>query len=145
MKRNKYNARKVKYKGIEFDSKLELDIYIMLENAEETEKILNLYKNNKSVILAKMGYFLKNGKKSKVTDIKYKYDFSFYARNLTLFGHDLKNINVNVEIKSTQTAKARDYSLRRRLYLNTLEKDEVFLEIVYDKKKGYKTTLWSLI
>ena len=32
MKRNKYNARKISYNGIEFDSKLELDIYIMLKN-----------------------------------------------------------------------------------------------------------------
>ena len=89
-----------------------------------------------------MGKFIKNGKVSKVENLKYTADFSFYALALKYNEHVIIGKNVIVEVKSIATAKKTDYAMRRKMFLNTLKKDDVFLEIVVGK--GIKTTLWEV-
>ena len=57
-KRNKYNARKVEFKGMIFDSKKEFGQYLFLVDLEKRGKISDLRRQVKYEILAGNVYFL---------------------------------------------------------------------------------------
>ena len=136
------NYKKVEWNGIKFASITEKNEYIKFDLLQKAGKIINLRKGE-TVILVKMGKFIKNGKVSKQEDLKYTPDCEFYAIDLDFHGCKIKGKNVIVEVKSPITAKKVDYRMRRRMFLNTLKKDEVFLEVIVDKK-SFKTVLWEV-
>ncbi len=143
-KKTRVQAKSVEWMGIKFESITERNEYMTLYAEQERGNIINLHKVTEPVVLAEIGHVLKNGKKSKQQDIKFKYDFSFYAINLKYRGVHLKDTNVNLEVKSKQTEKETAYKIRRRMFLKQMGKDEVFLEAISDWG-NFTTVLWEKI
>ena len=145
---NKFGAKKVIWRGLEFDSTVERDQYILAVSYQEKNKIVDLHKfgTNEGYILEEMGRFKKNGKSQKLINVKYTPDFKFYALDATIFGHHFLNCNVIVEVKGKKTAKLADYQIRKRLFLKKfLDENTVFLEVILMGKGKKKVILWEVI
>ena len=70
MKKNKYNAKKVKYNGIKFDSAFELDCWQYLEQLAKEDKISNLQRQIKFELLPANSLY---------RALNYVADFTFYV------------------------------------------------------------------
>lgn len=91
---NKYFAKKQIYKGMKFDSKKELNRYIILEQLEREKKIFNLE-------LHPVFPLMVNGTKIG------KYTADFRYRDL--------NGNIVIEDVKSKITKTRDYMLRKKI------------------------------
>lgn len=129
----KYKQKKTNYQGVEFDSRTELKAF----------KELDIYYSKNQITKAgRCGSMLlfeikvtKSNIKSELSknSISYKPDFRFFT--LTQFFDCPPNKKVFCEVKSKATAKARDYSLRKKLFLQKcVENDWVFMEWIYPGK-----------
>lgn len=68
--KNKYNAKKVEYEGIKFDSKFELECWIYLEQLAKEDKISNLQRQVKFEIIPANSVY---------KALNYVADFTFYV------------------------------------------------------------------
>lgn len=111
----KYFSKKVEYNGIKFDSIIERDYYIKLKNLEKSGIITSLELQKVFVTLPKIlrQETVQLKTKTKVVtrvdekETKYHADFYYYDTRFNKW--------FIVEVKSKQTAKIRDYTLRRKL------------------------------
>lgn len=116
----KYHARKCYYAGLEFDSETEMKRFMALETLQRGGVISGLRKLDKKrkgdsyIVLEAFTY---QGKRQRA--ISYTPDFA-YTEN----GQQIVE-----EVKSTATAKARDYSLRKKLFMYT-HSEIVFREVI---------------
>lgn len=140
--KNKFGARKVTFKGIEFDSTHERDFYIKLLGLQREGKISGLRLQTSFLLIPKTVKLVPTQLKTKVRydkvvieqDAGYHNDFSFFDRE--------KNVYVCCEYKSEATSKLPDYILRRKLMIRKIYEHNakgrsqwVFREIVYYKDK----------
>ena len=79
--KNKYNAKKIEYKGIKFDSKLEYEYYLFLLDKKEKGKI-------KEVILHKRIDLVVNGQ----LVCFMKPDFAILNNDFSIEYHDTKGV-----------------------------------------------------
>lgn len=112
--KTKYNAKRQTVDGIDFDSKTELKRWQQLQTLERGGVISGLRRADEYVVLPAFVY---QGKKQRA--IKYRPDFA-YTEN----GQQIVE-----EVKSTATAKARDYSLRKKLFMYT-HPEILFREVI---------------
>ena len=106
--RNKYNAKKQFYKGIRFDSKKELDRYLILEQMQMKKYISNLEVHPVFPLIV-------NGVKIG----RYTADFK-YINN--------QGIEIIEDVKSKIT-RTRDYILRKKI-LSTYKPPVIITEIL---------------
>lgn len=76
IKKSKYNAKKVEYNGLTFDSKLELTIWQYLEQLAKNGEISNLDRQVKFEVLPKNNLY---------RAVIYVADFVFEYRNVKIF------------------------------------------------------------
>ena len=144
-KYNKFGAKKIEWRGLKFDSKVELETYILLLSYQDKNKIVELQKIDKGCVLEDLGYYNVNSKKKKIRDVTYKPDLKFYAIDAEIFGYKFKHKNVIVEVKGEATAKLTDYKIRRRLFIKKyLDEHTIFLEVILSRG-GKKIVLWEKI
>ena len=94
--KNKYNAKKQIYKGKKFDSKKELQRYLILEKMEMQRMIFNLELQPQFPLMV-------NGKKIG----RYTADFRYKTRKGDVVVEDVKS----------KITKTRDYILRKKILL----------------------------
>ena len=141
---SKYYSHKIKFKGIEFDSKYEMEHYMNLLHQQRNGKISGLRLQKEFVIIPQLTKLVPEQLKTKVRynkmvveqDARYTCDF-VYKENDTYY---------MVEFKSEETAKLQDYILRRKLMMQKIYKHNykgrskwVFREVV--KYKNGKITI----
>ena len=107
--RNKYNAKKQVYKGIKFDSKKELQRYLILEKLVEIKMISEL-------VIHPVFPLMVNGIKIG----RYTADFQYKNK---------KGITIVEDVKSKVT-KTRDYILRKKI-LSTYKPPIIIKEILW--------------
>ena len=128
-KRKAYgNAVKCTYRGIDFDSKLEMNEYIRLKDLEDRGVIRSLMCQPKLELVA--GFYVKTNavkaQRSKQKNIEYTPDF-FYIHGME---------EVLVEVKGYVTPL---YRLRKRLFLSMMDKFcEVFIEVGAKYRHEYR-------
>ena len=111
----KYFSKKCEYKGIVFDSRAERDRYILLSSLQDKGEISDLELQKEFEILPKQVKTKIVVMKTKTKEVefvdeqavKYHADFFYYDTK--------KKRYVIEELKSSMTAKVRDYPLRRKL------------------------------
>lgn len=91
---SKYNATRIEYKGLVFDSKAEADYFKVLEAKRKAGEIAGI--ETQTTFILQEGYIDKDGKK--VKPITYRCDFEY----VTL--PDLKKVVVDVKGMATETA-----------------------------------------
>lgn len=111
----KYFAKKFTIDGITYDSKKEYDVWIQLSLRERAGEISRLKRCESYLLLEGFKHHYAFEMKStglkqmaKQRDITYKPDFEYYENGK----------KVIVEVKSYGTKLARDYPLRRKLFLS---------------------------
>ena len=126
---SKYNAKKVEYQGMIFDSKFELTYFIYLQELEKQGKISSLKRQNSYELLPRQtdskGKFLYH-------PIEYKSDFEYDDINQTHHTVDTKGI-LTPDFRLKQ--KLFYYVFKRKIEcvkLKDAKKDELFNKI--DKK-----------
>lgn len=127
----KYFQKKCVYQGIKFDSEAERDRYIELKAMEKKGKIRDLELQKFYELLPKQTILVPKQLKTKTKwvervdeqAITYHADFYYYDAE--------RKVWVVEEVKSSETAKARDYPLRRKLMKVLLRKMN---EAEYGKK-----------
>lgn len=144
---NKYQAKKVVFKGIKFDSTHERDYYIQLCHLQKKGEISCLRLQTPFVIIPQTTKLVPKQLKTKIKyekkvveqDAGYHNDFSFFDEK--------KRVYVCCEYKSEMTAALPDYILRRKLMIRKIYKHNakrrgiwVFREVVYDKKGNLTIT-----
>ena len=112
---SKYNAKKTTMDGHVFDSMIEARQYLLYKSMLKSGEISSLALHPTFVLQEK---FKRDGKT--YAAIKYTADFLVEYPD---------GRRVAVEVKSAATRKARDYSLRKRLFLN-LYRDIDFEEVL---------------
>ena len=118
---------------MKFDSKLEERYYntVLLPKVKSGEirdlKRLDRYKDFN--ILCDSFYVIKDGKKTKIREIKYTPDFTF---------RDSNNKLVYLELKSSWTKNKTEYNIRKKIFISKLFKNEIFIECLEVKKNQYK-------
>ena len=100
-KKNKYNAKKVKFDGYTFDSRAEYRHYLLLIKRQNDGEIIDLVVHPKFNIVI-----------NKVKIASYTADFQY--TDLKLKPHPNR---VVVDVKSPPTAKKRDFVLVKKLML----------------------------
>lgn len=139
--KNKFGAKKVVFKGIEFDSTHERDFYINLLGLQREGKISGLRLQTPFLLIRKTVKLVPKQLKTKVRyenrviekEASYHNDFSFYDHE--------KNVYVCCEYKSEMTSKLPDYILRRKLMVRKIYEHNakgrsqwIFREVVYYNK-----------
>ena len=109
MSANKYNAKKIVVDGITFDSKTEAGYYLLLKGKQKKGEIESLDLQQEFILLDAFTHKA-TGKKYRKT--VYTADFV-----ITYKGKDGEIHTKVVEVKSKATAKARDYGLRKKLFV----------------------------
>lgn len=122
-------------KGKETDSKLEIkyfNLFKVLESAGEILGVKRLKKGEDSIILVEGEYVEKNGKASKLQDMKYTPDFLLLDVDSEIpvgsRKYKIKDKIVYVEIKTEKT-KTDSYNIRKKMFIYQLKEGEIFLEI----------------
>lgn len=145
--RSKYRANKVKYRGIEFDSKHEMLRYIYLRDRQQRGEISGLKLQKEFVLLQPTTKLVPVQLKTKVRydkrvveqDARYTCDFLYKEGDYMVIE----------EFKSEQTSKLPDYILRRKLMIKKIYKHNerknrtkwIFREIIYHFDKNKPTTI----
>lgn len=126
---SKYNAKKVTYDNLQFDSKFELTFFIYLKELEKQGKIANLQRQIKYELLPRQTDSIG---KFKYHPVEYKSDFEYDDTNQTHHTVDTKGF------------KTPDFRIKQKLFYyrtnrdiecisyKEAKKDELFAEI--DKK-----------
>lgn len=143
---NKFGAKKVVFKGIEFDSTHERDFYIKLLGLQRARKISGLRLQTPFLLITKTVKLVPTQLKTKVRwDKRVVEQEALYHNDFTYFDHD-KNVYVCCEYKSQMTSKLPDYVLRRKLMVKKIYEHNakgrsqwVFREVIYYNK--YKTEI----
>ncbi len=111
----KYFNKKTVYQGIKFDSNAERDRYIVLKDMERRGEISGLVLQKYFEVLPKQVVYKTIKLKTK-TKIIERVDEKAVGYHCDFYYYDCKrNVYVIEEVKSKETAKARDYPLRRKL------------------------------
>lgn len=142
---NKYGAHKVTFKGIEFDSKYEMERYIYLLGLQREGKIAGLRRQVGFTIIPKI---IKNVPKQLKTKVRWETKVvEKEARYHCDFLYEEDGKIIVEEFKSVHTKDLPDYVLRRKLMVAKIyehdsmlsfrpnSKEWVFREIVYGNKK----------
>lgn len=136
---NKYGAHKVTFKGITFDSKKEMERYMLLLHKQRHKEIIGLRRQVGFTIIKKVVKLVPVQLKTKI-----RYDkrvVEMEARYHCDFLYEEDGKIIVEEFKSEQTAQLPDYILRRKLMINKIydhnerpnRMEWVFREVVYDK------------
>lgn len=132
---SKYNAKKVEYQGMIFDSKFELTYFIYLQELEKQGKISNLERQVKYVLLPRQTDAIG---KFKFHPVEYKSDFEY---------DDCEQTHHTVDTKGFRTA---DFRIKQKLFYyrtnreikcvtyKEAKKDELFKEIDKKMKEYFK-------
>lgn len=112
---NKYNATRCEFGGYKFDSKKEVERFIVLREWEKLGKITGLKVHPKFTLLE--GYTDNQGKRERA--ITYTADFAYMDGGR----------HVVEDVKGKATAKERSYVLRRKI-LKWRYKEIVFKEVI---------------
>lgn len=110
MKTNKYNARKVEYDNLVFDSKLELNVYKRLKELEKDNIIYNLDRQVKFELISK---------NDKYRACNYVADFVFDKDN-THYIIDVKGMVLDV------------FKLKQKIFYDKYKKDIQIVKSVKD-------------
>jgi hypothetical protein len=145
-KQNKYKAKKAVFKGQSFDSRKEMQRYMLLLHLQKKGKISGLRRQVGFTIIKKVVKLVPVQLKKKVRleqrvveqEARYHCDM-LYEENGKI---------IVEEFKSEMTAELPDYVLRRKLMVNKIydhnerpnRKQWVFREVVYDKKGNITIT-----
>ena len=138
---NKYGAKKVMFKGMEFDSRKELERYMLLLRLQKAGKISGLRRQVGFTIIKKVIKLVPVQLKTKV-----RYDQKVVeqeARYHCDFLYEENGRIVVEEFKSWKTSQLSDYILRRKLMINKIydhnerpnRKQWVFREVIYSNDK----------
>lgn len=131
---SKYNAQKVIYDNIQFDSKFEATYYAFLKELEKQGKIENLQRQNSYELLPRQ------------TDSKGKFLYHpvYYVSD---FEYDIQGVHKTVDTKGILTP---DFRLKQKLFyyvfkrkiecvkLKDIKKDELFKQIDKKMKEYFK-------
>ena len=133
---SKYNAKKVTYDNIQFDSKFEATYYAYLKELENQGKISALQRQVKYVILPRQTDAIG---KFKYHPVEYKSDFEY---------DDVQGVHHTVDTKGFKTA---DFRIKQKLFYyrtnreiecityKEAKKDELFSKIDKNMKQYFKT------
>lgn len=116
---NKYGARKVSYKGIDFDSKVEMQRYMYLEFQQKKGEISNLRRQVRFEIIPKTTKIIPNQLKTKI-----RYDervVEMAAHYTADFVYIEKGRYVMEDVKNAYSQDIRDYPLRRKLMIRKIQ------------------------
>lgn len=97
---SKYKAKKTTIDGVEFDSKKESQVWLILKKKEKLGEIENLRRQEKYLLLPKQ-----EGERA----VHYVADFAYYDRT--------KDKEIVVDVKSDFTRKLAVYIIKRKLML----------------------------
>lgn len=97
---SKYKAKKITINGVEFDSKKESQVWLILKEKEKLGEIENLRRQEKYLLLPKQ-----EGERA----VHYVADFAYYDR--------AKDKEIVVDVKSDFTRKLAVYIIKRKLML----------------------------
>lgn len=132
---SKYNAQKVIYDNLQFDSKFECTYYVYLQELEKQGKITNLKRQVKYILLPKQTNEIG---KFKYHPVEYKSDFEY---------DDVQGWHHTVDTKGFKTA---DFRIKQKLFYyrtsreiecisyKDAKKDELFAEIDKKMKEYFK-------
>ena len=138
----KYFSRKVTYKGIQFDSKYEMERFIYLEDLESKGIIQNLQRQVEFEIIPPLVFTVPKQLKTKVKWVQHTEEKA--AKYTCDFMYEQDGKIVVEEFKSEYTAKLADYVLRRKLIKKLLaDKNAIlgedkynFVEVKFNGKKS---------
>lgn len=118
--RNKFGAKKANYRGITFDSKVEMQRFMYLENQQSRGEISDLRRQVKFLIIPKITKMVPRQLKTKVrydervVELPAYYTADFvYIENGKYVMEDTKN---------AYSQEIRDYPLRRKLMIHKIKK-----------------------
>lgn len=136
---NKFGAKKVVFKGIEFDSTYERDRYIYLCQLQKEGKISGLRRQVRFILIPKTTKIVPKQLKTKVKYEERCVELASVYHNDFLYIEDGKYITE--EFKSQMTSTLPDYVLRRKLMVKKIYEHNakgrsqwVFREVVYYNK-----------
>lgn len=128
-KNNKFNAEKVTFRGMTFDSRKELKRFLYLQFQEKKGVISQLRRQVKFQIIPPM-YVSRTFVRAKTTEVRYVLvDRAAYYTCDFLYRENGKIIIEDV--KSAETAKLKDYVLRRKLMIRIIYK--------HNERRGHDT------
>lgn len=143
---NKFGAKKVVFKGIEFASTHERDFYIRLLGLQREGKISGLRLQTPFLLIPKTTKIVPTQLKTKVRYDERVVEMEAWYHNDFTFKDNVKNVYVCCEYKSVMTSKLKDYALRRKLMVRKIYEHNakgrsqwVFREVIYYNKN--KTTI----
>lgn len=132
---SKYNAKKVTYDNLKFDSKFEATYYVYLQELLKQGKISNLERQHSYVLLQRQTDAIG---KFKFHPVEYKSDFEY---------DDCEQTHHTVDTKGFRTA---DFRIKQKLFYyrtnreiecvtyKEVKKDELFAEIDKKMKQYFK-------
>ena len=143
---NKFGAHKVMFKDMEFDSRYELNRYLVLRDLQKKGSIDWLWRQKRFRIIKKVVKLFPVQLKTKV-----RYEQRVVGKEAWYtcdFLYEMNGIIYIEELKSVMTAELPDYVLRRKLMVNKIydhnerpnRKKGVFREVIYDKKGNMTIT-----
>lgn len=145
-KKNKYGAKHVVYKGIDFDSTHERDYFIYLEHLQREGNISGLRRQTPFLLIPKTTGFKERQLKTKTKLIKYVVEMEAGYHNDFTYYDNRDGKYYCVEYKSEATSKLQDYILRRKLMVKKIythnakgRSQWVFREVVYYRNKTVTT------
>ena len=143
---NKYGAKKVRFKGQEFDGRYEMLRFIKLSDLQKKGVISGLRRQVGFRIIKKVVKLVPKQLKTKVRWEQKVVELE--ARYTCDYLYEEDGRLVVEEVKSEMTEKLPDYILRRKLMVNKIydhndrpnRRQWVFREVVYDKKGNVTIT-----
>ena len=143
---DKFGAHKVMFKDMEFDSRYELNRYLVLRDLQKKGSIDWLWRQKRFRIIKKVVKLFPVQLKTKV-----RYEQRVVEKEAWYtcdFLYEMNGIIYIEELKSVMTAELPDYVLRRKLMVNKIydhnerpnRKKWVFREVIYDKKGNMTIT-----
>lgn len=137
---SKYGSSKVNYKGMVFDSKYELERYLLLLGLEKEGKISQLRRQTPFELIPKTTKLVPKQLKTKVRYDERVVEMAAMYHNDFTYIEDGKYISE--EFKSVMTSKLADYILRRKLMVKKIHEHNakgrsqwLFREAIYYNKK----------
>lgn len=136
---NKFGAHKVRFKDMEFDSRYEMQRYLILRDLQKKGHIDWIWRQKRFKIIKKVVKLVPVQLKTKVRyDQRVVEQEAWYTCD---FMYEANGIIYVEEVKSVMTAELPDYVLRRKLMVNKIydhnekpnRKKWMFREVVYDK------------
>lgn len=143
---NKFGAHKVRFKDMEFDSRYEMQRYLILRDLQKKGFIDWIWRQKRFRIIKKVVKLVPVQLKTKV-----RYDQRVVEKEAWYtcdFLYEMNGVIYVEELKSEMTAELPDYVLRRKLMVNKIydhnikpnRRPWVFREVVYDKKGNVEIT-----